>query len=109
DLEKPFLKPQDLEARERRGGKDEWNDMFGRRLSAPEANEDDAVDFYRTDYKKCGLRERLIWLNRKNTALGMLEGLQRIETRRIAREVGAVSMSVNIMTSCASLSPENCY
>jgi len=91
DLERPFLRPQDLESRERRGGRDEWNDMFGRRLSAPEASEGEAVDFYRTNYWRCGFKERWEWLNRKNTALTMLEALQRIETRRVAREIGMVS------------------
>lgn len=49
---------------------------------------------YGTEYKKCGLKERWLWLHRKGDVVTMSEALSRIEVRRTAHEVGAVAMAV---------------
>lgn len=47
-----------------------------------------------SEYRSCGLKERWLWLRRKGDVITMSEGLSRIEVRRTAHEVGAVSMAV---------------
>ncbi|KAF2812996.1 uncharacterized protein BDZ99DRAFT_568261 [Mytilinidion resinicola] len=79
-LERPFLRDRAGLAREEKGYADE--------------DEVEWPDYYRTDYRECGFRERFVWLRRKNDVVNLLEGLARVETRRIAKEVGDVAMMV---------------
>lgn len=46
------------------------------------------------EYRKCGLRERWLWLRRKGDVITMSESLSRIEIRRTAHEVGAVAKTI---------------
>ncbi|KAF2707252.1 hypothetical protein K504DRAFT_458692 [Pleomassaria siparia CBS 279.74] len=46
------------------------------------------------EYRKCSLRERWLWLRRKDKVTTLSEALSRIEVRRIAHEVGTVSLMV---------------
>lgn len=46
------------------------------------------------EYRKCGFRERWLWLRRKNDVISLSEGLSRVEVRRTAHEVGEVLMMV---------------
>lgn len=47
-----------------------------------------------SEYKKCGLKERWLWLRRKADVISLSEGLSRVEVRRTAHEVGEVLMMV---------------
>lgn len=47
-----------------------------------------------SEYRVCGLRERWIWLRRKNDVISHSEGLSRVETRRIAHETTEVLMAI---------------
>ncbi|KAL5411820.1 hypothetical protein PMIN06_000023 [Paraphaeosphaeria minitans] len=108
-LEYPFLKPEfrDLDAAH-------WStntprDKGPAYLQSPPAGspwEDDDGEqaqaqglrrsnrFGSDGYKKCGVRERWLWLHRKGDVVTMSERLSRIEVRRTAHEVGAVAMAV---------------
>jgi hypothetical protein len=46
------------------------------------------------EYRTCTLRERWLWLKRKDDVISLSEGLSRIEVRRTAHEVGTVLMMV---------------
>ncbi|KAF2493958.1 hypothetical protein BU16DRAFT_60559 [Lophium mytilinum] len=80
NLERPFLRDSAGVAREEKGYADE--------------DEVEWPDYYRNDYKECGFRERFVWLRRKNDVVTLLASLSRVETRRIAKEVGDVAMIV---------------
>ncbi|PSN67290.1 hypothetical protein BS50DRAFT_465539, partial [Corynespora cassiicola Philippines] len=47
-----------------------------------------------SEYRKCGFRERWLWLRRKDSVISLSEGLSRVETRRTAHEVGVVTMMI---------------
>ena len=47
-----------------------------------------------SEYRKCGLKERWLWLHRKGDVVTMSESLSRIEIRRMAHQVGSVLMAV---------------
>ncbi|OJD35459.1 uncharacterized protein BKCO1_17000118 [Diplodia corticola] len=81
-LEQPFLR-DDVEAPGRRFGRDP-HVRNGEGYNAP--SDDD--EYYRTEYRTTGYRERWLWLNRKGAVVDMMAQLSRLETRRIAKEVG---------------------
>ncbi|KAF1988569.1 hypothetical protein K402DRAFT_328310 [Aulographum hederae CBS 113979] len=90
-LEEPFLEDYDREQKRRRGGRDEWDDVFrssSRGRDRPMNEEEEEAEFYLTSYRRCGLRERWIWLRKKPDVMDLLNGLQRVETRRVAKEIG---------------------
>ncbi|KAL1618054.1 hypothetical protein SLS56_010720 [Neofusicoccum ribis] len=82
-LEQPFLR-DDVE--------------IGRHVRNGEgyADEDDE-EYYRTEYRPCGWRERYLWLRRKGAVVDMMSTLSRLETRRIAKEVGEACLIVRGM------------
>ncbi|OAG00850.1 uncharacterized protein CC84DRAFT_1053813, partial [Paraphaeosphaeria sporulosa] len=107
-LEYPFLKPefQDLDSarwstntpREKSPAYlqsppegSPWEDDDGEQAQAQGLSRSNR---YGSEYKKCGMRERWLWLHRKGDVVTMSEGLSRIEVRRTAHEVGAVAMAV---------------
>lgn len=73
DIERPFLRYPHEKSQDEEGY---W--------------ESERDDFYHTDYRECGLRERWLWLHRKQSVVTMLQSLSRIETRRMANEMGDV-------------------
>lgn len=50
-----------------------------------------------SEYKACGLRERWMWLRRREDVIGLSEGLSCVETRKTAREVAEVLVVVGDM------------
>ncbi|PNS21608.1 hypothetical protein CAC42_967 [Sphaceloma murrayae] len=52
-----------------------------------ESEDDKVEDLYST----ISLRRRLTWLNTRSEALGMLDAVNRVQTRRIARQVGEIA------------------
>jgi hypothetical protein len=58
----------------------------------PEAQGLGGSNRFGNEYRTCGLRERWMWLRRKGDVVRMSEGLSRLETRRMAHEVGRATM-----------------
>ena len=83
-LERPLLNPRG-EVSDEKGYLDE--------------DETDWPDYYRTNRRRCGLRERVIWLRTRSDVVRLLEALNRLVTRRISKEVGKIAMYVYI-ASC---------
>ncbi|CAK3754213.1 hypothetical protein DOTSEDRAFT_70555 [Lecanosticta acicola] len=57
-----------------------------------EGDEDDVFWAQRTQYRPFDLKRRLIWLGKKSEAQSLFETLSRVQIRRIARQVGGMSM-----------------
>lgn len=93
-LERPFLADDAAEKRKkaRRGEIDheDW-DTDGQAFIDPESGES---SYLRNEYRYCGLRERWYWLHRKSTAMDMLTTLSRLQTRRIAKDISDMHMTV---------------
>lgn len=58
-------------------------------------SEDEASDLHATnrlghEYKKCGFKERWLWVKRKDSVTSLSEALNRVEVRRTAHEVGEI-------------------
>jgi hypothetical protein len=51
---------------------------------------DGGESIFSAAYKECGLKERFIWLRTKGKVMSLSDGLQKIQTRRIATELGQV-------------------
>ncbi|KAL0264319.1 hypothetical protein SLS55_000267 [Diplodia seriata] len=89
-LEQPFLR-DDVEAPGRAGRRfvssrdPHVRNGEGYNGGAPS---DDEQEYYKTEYRTTGYRERWLWLNRKGAVVDMMSQLSRLETRRIAKEVG---------------------
>ena len=62
-------------------------------------DETDWPDYYRTNHRRCELRERVMWLRTRSDVGRLLEALNRLVTRKISREVGKIAMYVYI-ASC---------
>ena len=62
---------------------------------AKEEVDDDAYWAERTQYANFTLKRRLIWLRKKTEAQSMVEALSRVQIRRIARQVGGLTMLVH--------------
>lgn len=91
-IEYPFLKPE-----YQTQGSAQWS--TNSRPFGPEKgtyySEDDASDLHATnrlghEYKKCGFKERWLWVRRKASVISFSEVLNRVEVRRTAHEVGEV-------------------
>jgi hypothetical protein len=80
-LERPFLNPRG-EVSDEEGYLNE--------------DETDWLDYYRTNHRRCGLRERVMWLRTRSDVVRLLEALNRFVARRIAKEVGKIAMYVYI-------------
>lgn len=74
--------------------KDQGNGSGRERGRRPAAGDDDDDIFWaqRTQYAKFTLRRRFQWLTRKAEAQSLFETLSRVQIRRIARQVGGMSM-----------------
>lgn len=68
-----------------------WDDDEGDQIQAQGLSRSNR---YGSEYKKCGLRERWLWLHRKGDVVTMSESLGRIEVRRTAHEVGGVAIAI---------------
>ncbi|KAF2259552.1 hypothetical protein CC78DRAFT_591865 [Lojkania enalia] len=96
-LEHPFLKPEfqqqsssywsttDPSTRKPYYSKDGGND-YDRQLGRNNT--------LGSEYRKCGFRERWLWLRRKDAVVMLSESLSRVETRRTAHDVGQVLIMV---------------
>ncbi|KAJ4990964.1 hypothetical protein SVAN01_03535 [Stagonosporopsis vannaccii] len=91
-IEYPFLKPE-----YQTQGSAQWSNNS--RPFGPEKgsyySEDDTSDLRETnrlghEYKKCGFKERWLWVKRKASVINLSEVLNRVEVRRTAHEVGEV-------------------
>lgn len=91
-IEHPFLKPEYHDQ-----APAQWSNNihpYGREKNAY-LSDDDASDLRATnrlghEYKKCGFKERWLWVNRKASVINLSEVLNRVEVRRTAHEVGEV-------------------
>lgn len=68
-----------------------------RRAQQQEDEEDDAETYWaqRTQYRKFGFACRFAWLKKKSQAQDLFATLSRVQIRRIARQVGGLSMLVH--------------
>ncbi|GIZ42099.1 hypothetical protein CKM354_000537900 [Cercospora kikuchii] len=68
-----------------------------RRAQQQEVEEDDAETYWaqRTQYRKFGFACRFAWLKKKSQAQDLFATLSRVQIRRIARQVGGLSMLVH--------------
>lgn len=90
-IEYPFLKPE-----YQNRGPAQWsanNASYGPSEKTPYYPDDEISDLHATnrlghEYKKCGFRERWIWVRRKASVISLSEVLNRVEVRRTAHEVG---------------------
>ena len=58
-------------------------------------DEEDAYWAQRVSYCKFTLRKRFQWLTRKSEAQQLFETLSRVQTRRIARQVGGIAVMMH--------------
>lgn len=92
-IEHPFLKIE-----YQKQGSAQWsnnNHPHGPSEKSPYYSEDEVSDLHATDrlgheYKKCGFKERWLWVRRKASVIKLSEVLNRVEVRRTAHEVGEV-------------------
>lgn len=93
-LERPFLayEAQQKRSASRKLRDAEW-DMD--EVSMRHDDGSDGDSYGQTEYRKCGLRERIIWLRTKYKIKDLMDALQRIQTRRIAKELGDLFMYVS--------------
>lgn len=90
NLERPFLEYEHAQKRavRRRMQDNDW-DTEGLRDEHLDQDDD---SFTRSEYRKCGFRERVIWLRTKYQVVDLMDALQRIQTRRIAKEMGDMTL-----------------
>jgi hypothetical protein len=91
ELERPFLK--EAAKRSSRQPKDLWaEDALG--YSSGGLGEDESTDYLYSvsRYKDCGLKQRFIWLKSKSSLIVLLEGLNRMEVRRMGMQMTELSM-----------------
>ncbi|KAK7541076.1 uncharacterized protein J3D65DRAFT_665805 [Phyllosticta citribraziliensis] len=86
ELERPFLR-DDVEM-----GRSPSHDPNVRNGEGYAPSDDD--DYYKTEYRKAGFRERYLWLRKKGDVVEMMNTLARLETRRIAKEIGDACLIV---------------
>ncbi|KAF2139995.1 uncharacterized protein K452DRAFT_289387 [Aplosporella prunicola CBS 121167] len=108
-LEKPFLRDEDGGGKRRgsssRRDANARNGEGGQDDTAALSDEDDDDDSeeecaYHTAYRECGLRERILWMRSKADVVLLLQRLGRLETRRIAKEVGEAALYVPLYLYC---------
>ncbi|KAF2100327.1 hypothetical protein NA57DRAFT_73938 [Rhizodiscina lignyota] len=90
ELERPFLRyeHEQKKAVRRSLREDDWDTE-----ELKDDWEQDDSSYVRSEYRKCGLRERIIWLQTKYKVKNLMVALQMIQTRRIAKEVGDMNVS----------------
>lgn len=99
-VEHPFLKAEYQNQRSTRWSNNSHH--LDPPATSPYYSEDEASDMYATnrlghEYKKCGFKERWLWVKRKASVTRLSEVLNRVEVRRTAHEVGEVlSIVTNI-------------
>lgn len=91
-IERPFLKPEYHNQASAQWSKSD--SPYGPEKS-PYFSEDEISDLHATnrlgnEYKKCGVKERWLWVKRKASVINLSEVLNRVEVRRTAHEVGEV-------------------
>ncbi|KAK8187211.1 hypothetical protein HDK77DRAFT_281644 [Phyllosticta capitalensis] len=86
ELERPFLR-DDVEM-----GRSQSHDPHVRNGEGYAPSDDE--DYYKTEYRKAGFRERYLWLRKKGDVVEMMNTLARLETRRIAKEIGDACLIV---------------
>ncbi|KAF2622943.1 hypothetical protein BU25DRAFT_351066 [Macroventuria anomochaeta] len=91
-IEYPFLKAEYQNQASAQGSN--TSHPYGPEKS-PHYSEDGASDLHATnrlgyEYKKCGFKERWLWVRRKASVINLSEVLNRVEVRRTAHEVGEV-------------------
>ena len=92
-IEYPFLK---TEYQNRASA--QWSNHshpYGPPEKSPNYSEDEVLDLRATnrlghEYRKCGFKERWLWVKRKASVVDFSEQLNRVEVRRTAHEVGEV-------------------
>jgi hypothetical protein len=94
-IEYPFLKPEYHNQGSARWSNNNNNTPYGPPEKNPYYSDDEVSDLHATnrlghEYKKCGFKERWIWVRRKASAVNLSEVLNRVEVRRTAHEVGEV-------------------
>lgn len=99
NLERPFLAYEAQQKRtvNRKMRDPDW-DM--EELSMRHDDGSDGDSYGQTEYRKCGIRERLIWLRTKYKIKDLMDALQRIQTRRIAKELGDLFVYVAGLVLC---------
>lgn len=87
-LEKPFLAENTATGRRRRSSYtwDDEKDVRGK------DDDDDNLDPYQ--YCNMTLGKRFVWLRTRSKAVGLMDSLSRVQTRRIARQVGEISVAL---------------
>lgn len=108
-LEQPFLEPNptpvrrrdptDPYARESGGWEDDVKTARGaRRHYRARRDEDDDDDddegWSGMQYCNITLGKRFVWLRKRSEAISLMENLTRVQTRRIARQVGEISIAL---------------
>ena len=73
---------------EKRGGGRGWERDTGNQ----ERDDEDPYWAQRTSYASYGLGKRLVWLRKKSEALALVQALSRVQLRRIALQVGGLTM-----------------
>lgn len=92
-IEYPFLKTE-----YQKQGSAQWSTNStpnGPSEKSPYYSDDEVPDLHATnrlghEYKKCGFKERWLWVRRKAAVIKLSEVLNRVEVRRTAHEVGEV-------------------
>jgi hypothetical protein len=82
ELERPFL-AEPLQHSRRRNWED---DNFGREYEST-GPDDIGYECYATQYRRCGIRERYIWLKKKKGVVALLDSVHRVEVRRMAMQM----------------------
>jgi hypothetical protein len=84
--ERRFLVDKLRDPRRRRSDKEGWGeDAPG--YSSGGLGEDEHADYLYAPnrYRQCGFKERFIWIRYKSRVLSLMDGIMRIEVRRIGR------------------------
>lgn len=92
-IEYPFLKTE-----YQNQASAQWsnnNHPYGPSEKSPYLSEDEVLDLHGSnrlghEYRKCGFKERWLWVKRKASVTSLSEALNRVEVRRTAHEVGEV-------------------
>lgn len=91
ELERPFLKVSGN--RSSRRPKDLWaEDALG--YSSGGLGEDESTDYLysQSRYENCGLKQRFQWLRSKASLINLLDGLNRLEVRRMGMQMTELSV-----------------
>jgi hypothetical protein len=90
-LEAPFLANSARRRNERR--KSHGDDVWSGEDIEFELGE--RPDWYDSEYKPCGFRERWRWIHTKNSVLTILSAVERLQIRRIAMQTNELILCVH--------------